>query len=175
MRFLPLLLMLSCAGMPTVYTTTCGLEFRGEVSTGVLGTLNAEEVQFLETTAISLGLVNCEQLRGYGIYTHPTKWREWNDPEGFYRSGSAFCNNVLPRIEVDQRYPAVILHEVHHIAQGCWSPFPIDQGEDETHADWTRTGARKAIEQGTILFTEKYGDKARACNYVKPHPDGGCL
>lgn len=36
-------------------------------------------------------------------------------------------------------------HEFIHVAQKCFSPNPIDPGQDDSHSNWTRDGLERIV------------------------------
>lgn len=152
-KILPILL---CACGPQVFVTPlevteCGLLYRGGWETGA----PVPEVDFgmltrLEQLTIEHGLADCKKLRGINVWVRPQAWDLYGDEQ--YRAGSAYCNEIHPRIEIAADTPEVMVHELHHIEQRCEAVAPIDKGTDAHHADWIRTGTFQRIDDAQKEF-----------------------
>jgi hypothetical protein len=171
-KYLPLVLVATACSPPgeARFTTTCGVTYRGDATFDASledPTFDLEELQTSEDLAIAYGLVRCEQLKGYSVYTRPTKWqRPFLETGKNYISGLAYCNAMFGlRIEVSLTTPHVLLHEFHHAAQGCNPPMPIDDGLEYTHSNWNRSGANARIDKGYNYMFQIHFDKH--------NPDGG--
>jgi len=143
---------------PAVWQTRCGLKFQDAVNAG---DYTLENVQGIEDLAISMGLVSCTNIKGYALIVRPDVWTLPEDPRK--RSGSAFCNTLYPRIEVAEPFwgpqSNALAHELHHVEQRCASTFPVDQGSDETHGDWYRSGAYKKLSEIDSFIINTYYSK----------------
>jgi hypothetical protein len=150
---LSLLVLLAACGSTKEFTP-CGLGIRGEFGTGApVPSFSLEKVSYLERLAIEYNLVECKQLRGYHLDVRTEgNWDLYHD--GHYRAGSTYCNILDPRIEASVLSPWVIIHEMHHVAQGCESPPPTDDGTDFMHSDWFRTGAYDRIRAAYVEYGE---------------------
>lgn len=114
-----------------------------------------DKLAYIEYLTINAKLVTCEQIRGNSLYLHATAWDVYGDEQ--FRAGSAYCNTFFGQyIEAALNYPAVIAHELHHIAQGCDAPLPVDTDADADHADWHRSGAFEAIEKIRLEILARY-------------------
>lgn len=148
MRFLVILVtfaLLACGGRMYHTVTQCGLTLRGSLETReqVPG-FDIEMLEELERLTLKYGLGKCSDFNGYSVWVRPEVWDLYDD--GNYRSGSAYCNWVAPRIEIAVTHPTTVAHELHHVAQKCEAPLPVDKDADASHADWHRSGAYKALD-----------------------------
>lgn len=158
MRYL-LLLLCACGPLSEIKgVTPCGLEYRGEYPLGgdVVG-YDLPLLTRLESLSVQFDLVSCKKLKGVGVWVRTAGkdgfWDEYGD--GKLRAGQAFCNSLQPRIEIAASTPTVVLHELHHIEQGCLAPLPVDPGLDEAHADWIRSGVDERMIQAADAFKEQ--------------------
>jgi hypothetical protein len=169
MKYLALLLIGCAPFAPAVFETRCGLVYRGDVESNPANldpTFDFEEVQTSEDLAIAYGLVKCEQIGGYSLYSRPDHWVPLGWTDGRKVAGTSYCNKLFqPRIEVSMKHHHVLLHELHHAAQGCDAPNPIDEGTDDAHSNWNRTGAYERIQRG--------GEYMFNIHFDKHNPDGG--
>lgn len=167
MRILSLLALLAvgCAPPPppgTIYTTRCGMNYRGLIGTHEPAPRWSETIiQDLEDRAVETFASDangakmnqheiCESLEGYSLFIHAEP--KWDcGPKGECVAGRSFC--LERRVEVatpieaySLRYSSLI-HEIAHLVQDCKAPLPIDPGLDEAHADWDRDGIYDAIDK----------------------------
>lgn len=168
MKYIALLLLTGCMPVaPTLFESRCGLAFKGDFEgkpEQLDPTFDLEELQTSEDMSIAYGLVKCEQMRGYSVFTRPGSWY----PPGWDRkvAGTAYCNHLFgAHIVLSTAHNHVLLHELHHVAQGCDAPNPIDEGADDSHSNWYRTGAYERIQRG--------GEYLFNTHFDKHNPDGG--
>ncbi len=74
-------------------------------------------------------------------------WTECNLDRIMFHTGDGFVFS-----DRDARYmrrgpeDSAFTHELVHLAQGCVSPLPVDEGSNEGHSNWRRDGLFKLIE-----------------------------
>lgn len=168
MRYLAALLFLSCGPWNfKQFNTACGMNYLGDGAGNDVPGFTRERINTLESWAIEAGLATCEKLKGYNILIRPGGvWRLHEDE--YFRSGSTYCNDIFPRIEVAAPFFGIggnsIIHEMHHVQQRCAPPMPIDPGMNLYHSDWIRSKAGfkineldvRVIEWGRSLGIEPY-------------------
>lgn len=166
MRFLPLVLFLSCAGVPPgkPQSNDCGLTIvEGGNKAGLTGEILSQrlgvmlDVMTLTTDyRFNEPLDVCQRMVGFRIYTKEEN--NWPDPYGrkypdghtLMVAGLTSCINKTIEIgspPLGDWNKTSLVHELFHVAQGCAALLPATGGMDDDHANWSRDGINDAIEK----------------------------
>lgn len=94
---------------------------------------------------------NCQALVGFRVYSRvePNYELDWYGTKHNV-SGHTVCAlkyMVIGRPQSGNWFNSALAHELLHAMQGCESPKPIDEGQDEAHANWVRDQFYFAIDE----------------------------
>ncbi|UOF79743.1 hypothetical protein [Caudoviricetes sp.] len=166
MRYLTLLMFMSCAGVPPgrPQSNDCGIRIvEGANRAKLMGETLAERLgRMLDVMTLTTDyrlmepLDVCQKMVGYRIYTREEN--NWQDPYGRTNgdghpltvAGLTSCINKTIEIgapPLGDWNKSSLVHELFHVAQGCEALQPATGGKDADHANWSRDGIDDAIEK----------------------------
>lgn len=160
MRYALLIFAFSCGDRPSVTEVGCTTRFGMRIA-GPGGAIaySCEEygaVEELLASKTSLPVWNAVN----GAMTIELPGDDSLGSDGRRLSGWAQCDyrliNVHNKDGTAHVWQTAYAHEVMHLAQGCWSPPPVDPGKDEAHANWVRDGIDLAIETTNLELTGRF-------------------
>lgn len=146
LHVIALTLCLSACGpeVPALCETDHGLRFYGFDDGSELPPMwTCEEIRAVENYVVErLPQLSALEIGKFKMYmTNADK-----DPWGRSVAGYAHCQSATIMVWFSKR-PAVssFPHELVHAMQGCQTPLPIDEGFDEDHSNWKRSGIEAVL------------------------------
>jgi len=82
--------------------------------------------------------------RGDGKEIWAAGWTECDNRRVSFHAGDGFMFKD-DQTRLRNAWNTAYIHEFIHIAQRCFSPNPIDPGQDDAHSNWTRDGLEQDV------------------------------